>query len=118
MQTLRATVNGSPEAGQVACVALSAHQSLPFRDGAFDLAITIHFVSPPLFTELARILRPGGRLIFETFDGHGGNWRALPAPGDVRAQLEPHFTLLTYEERKVGPESSSAVVVKTLAERR
>ena len=47
-------------------------EELPFRDGWFDAAVAwlvVHLVDrPKAFTELHRVLRPGGRLAVVTFD--------------------------------------------------
>jgi SAM-dependent methyltransferase len=45
--------------------------ALPFANGAFDAAVALrllfHFPDPrPILSELARVTRPGGRVVFET----------------------------------------------------
>lgn len=50
--------------------------ALPFRDGAFDQALAMHLLTytarpRQVFSELARILRPGGTLIAATLETHG-----------------------------------------------
>ncbi len=55
--------------------------SLPYRDAQFDAAIAFYSVidTPrehvqPLFDELARVTRRGGRLLTAVKAGHGGEW--------------------------------------------
>ncbi len=57
---------------------------LPFRDGAFDAVVASQVVErlPPgghALTEMARVLRPGGRLILATPDYGRRRWRFLGA---------------------------------------
>jgi SAM-dependent methyltransferase len=99
-------------------VVLDARNTLPFSDGAFDLCAMVHHIAAPPIDELARIVKPAGLLVFETFGGHGENWLQLPRAGAVAEALQPHFDVLHYAERKVGPASSDAVVVRTTAKRR
>lgn len=91
-------------------------EQLPYSDGSFDLVVSMFgamFAPRPelVAAELARVLRPGGRLVManwnpESFSGHmfavGGRHvpppPGIPAPvlwGDdatVRARLAPYFT--------------------------
>jgi SAM-dependent methyltransferase len=41
--------------------------ALPFRVRALDAIVIVHFLERALFPHLAPLLRPGGRLIVETF---------------------------------------------------
>ena len=41
--------------------------ALPLRAGAFDAIVIVHFLERALFSQLPSLLRPGGRLIVETF---------------------------------------------------
>jgi SAM-dependent methyltransferase len=60
---------------------------LPLRDAAFDLIVMSHvaehlLVPEPVFRELARVLRPGGRLLLLT----PNRWHYVP----LAARLLPH----------------------------
>lgn len=63
-------------------------------------------------------LRSGGLFVYESFAGHGENWRALPKRGQVAAELVGDFELLDYRERPSGPPEAEAVVVQVAARRR
>ena len=41
--------------------------AMPLRAGAFDAIVIVHFLERALFPHLPPLLRPGGRLIVETF---------------------------------------------------
>ncbi len=62
---------------QGCCVQLDASLDLPFRDNSFDLVLIVHFVDKGLLSRLARIILPGGFLIYETYGGQGENWCSL-----------------------------------------
>lgn len=89
-----------------------------FRDECFDAIVCVHFVRLDLFDFFRRSLRPGGYLYFETFDGHGENYLALPDAGHARARLDKDFDLRFYREKRVGPASSGAVSVRLFARKR
>lgn len=61
--------------------------------GAFDVILVFRYLSRPLFPALAKALKPGGRLIYETFLtaqaalGHPKNPRFLLAPGELAGLL-------------------------------
>jgi SAM-dependent methyltransferase len=62
-------------------------RALPFHDAAFDLVVVSHVAEhltepPPVFRELARVLRPGGRLLLLT----PNRWHYVP----LVASLVPH----------------------------
>ena len=60
---VRRAVAGAP--GALGVVA-DAH-ALPFRDRSFALIVKTCFLERALFADLARLLRPGGHLLAETF---------------------------------------------------
>jgi SAM-dependent methyltransferase len=60
-------------------------ESLPFDDGAFDLVLSSQVIehvldAPAAAAELARVLRPGGRLVISTDNADNRVTRALNAP--------------------------------------
>jgi len=70
---------------------------LPFRDGAFDLAVLSHVAEHldrprPAFGELARVLRPGGRLLALT----PNRWHYVP----LLAQALPHRVHVAFNRRR------------------
>lgn len=76
----------------VAVVASPEDAPLPFADGAFDLVVSRHPVQPH-WTEIARVLRPGGRYfaqhvgpssVFELVEYFLG-----PQPDEVRGARDP-----------------------------
>jgi SAM-dependent methyltransferase len=79
-------------------------ERLPFKDGWFDAAVlrqVVHLVDRPrAFAELARVLRPGGRIVVATFapDHFDGFW------------LVPYFPSVVPIDRArfPGPEAVSA----------
>jgi SAM-dependent methyltransferase len=92
-----------------------ANTPLPVESHSFDLVVTTHFVSAALFDQLPTVLRSGGLFIYESFNAHGENWRALPKPGAIREQLRAHFDLVDYRERPAGPPDVPAAVVNAVA---
>ena len=90
---------------------------LPFADGGFDLVWTEHAAmniedKPRLYSELRRVLRPGGRLaIYDIVQGPGGEvhfpvpWGRRPeisfvvSPAELRALLERcSFKVLSWQD--------------------
>jgi SAM-dependent methyltransferase len=89
----------------------------PFGSVVFGGIVNVHFLLPTLFPHFENSLVPGGYLLIESIPGHGGNYLALPAAGEVKSALSPAFDFELYEERKVGPPGSDAVTVKLIAKR-
>ena len=76
--------------------------ALPFRDASFDCVVCSEVIEhiPPderAFAELARVLRPGGRLVLGTPDYDRWTWRALEwlyakvAPGGYADEHITHY---------------------------
>lgn len=95
----------------------NAENPLPLPANFFDLAMVVHYYTPSIFEAVARVLKPGGYLIFETFGAQGQNWNSLPKVGLVAELLRPSFVTLEIRERLCGPQKASAVV-HALARRR
>jgi SAM-dependent methyltransferase len=95
------------EAGlAIACVRadVEAGHALPFASGALGAVLVFRFLHRPLAAEIARVLAPGGVLVYETFTtgqralGRGPRRDAfLLAPGEL-ATLFPALETLRFEE--------------------
>lgn len=94
-------------------VQLDANRSLPFKDGTFDLAVIVHPLSLALLKSVPRLVRTGGYIIFETFSAHGGNWVALPHPGEIATLVTNAVAQIDYREKRVR-NHPDAVTVKAL----
>lgn len=107
----------SVEASDPSCagIELDANKPLPFANAAFDVALTIDFVSPPLLAGIAGYLKPGGLFIYQTMAARGHNWRGLPLPGQTLAILARDFEVMEYIARPAGPTKSEAETVAILA---
>jgi SAM-dependent methyltransferase len=88
------------------CVCLDASVDLPFRDHSFDLVLIVHYVHKGLLSRIARIISPGGFLIYETYGGQGENWRTLPVHGELEDELSPNFSIIKRREARVGPKDN------------
>lgn len=97
-------------AAQIVWAVADAERSLPVRDGSFDVIVIVHYVTDRIIDMACRVLKPGGHLIFETFDARGENWRDLPFIGAIPAALANGFETIDLHERAVGPDNSRAVV--------
>lgn len=100
---------GRPRPSLVQCPA----QRLPFADGSFDLAVSAYGATPfvadsaGLLREVARVLRPGGRVVFST--SHPVRWAFPDVPG--HAGLTAHgsyFDRTPYVE--TGPDGRATYV--------
>jgi SAM-dependent methyltransferase len=100
--------------GTIECVVADGTQALPFKPRTFDLILVVHFVADNLVRHLRPLLREGGHLLFESFGGHGENYKALPQPGEMKQALAG-FDILDYRERPIGPTRREAVSVRFLA---
>jgi SAM-dependent methyltransferase len=101
---VRRATRGTGIAGVVAEAA-----ALPFRTAAFDLVVVVNFLDRSIFRTLASLLRPGGRLIVETFTLD--NLQRVPAerrrgpsnpafllrPGELPRLVEPLHVVAAHE---------------------
>ena len=64
--------------------------ALPFAAGTLDAIVVVNFLDRALFPALVGLLRPGGALVYETYErGH----LALVASGRARAPRNPAYVL-------------------------
>lgn len=109
-RVLRARTFSRADAPQILWGVADAERSLPVRNGDFDVVVVVHYVTDHVIEMARRALKPGGHLIFETFDARGENWRDLPRIGVIPAALAQGFKTVYLHERPVGPDNSRAVV--------
>ncbi len=86
---------------------------------AFSLILCLQYLQRPLFPEMARALRPGGMLLFETFtraqlsySGGPRNPAHLLEPGELRTAF-PELALLFYRELNAGQGIATLVAQKS-----
>jgi ubiquinone/menaquinone biosynthesis C-methylase UbiE len=83
--------------------------ALPVRSASFDCVVCSQVIEhipddPAIFTELTRVLRPGGLLILGTPDYSTIGWRVieplygLAAPGGYEDEHITHYTLASLRE--------------------
>jgi SAM-dependent methyltransferase len=114
---LRYVCEGAPGGNlRIMCVVADCLIDIPLATDTIFIAVVVHFISSALLHTLSRLLRTGGYLVYETYGGNGGNYLALPHPGQIAAELHPSFELIYYQEKPVGPRKDT-VTVKCLAKR-
>jgi ubiquinone/menaquinone biosynthesis C-methylase UbiE len=72
--------------------AVAGAEDLPFHEGAFDAAVSVasahHWHHPERgFGELARVVRPGGRVVVADVSARSGGWASML---DRRRKVDPH----------------------------
>jgi SAM-dependent methyltransferase len=87
---------------------------LPFGESSFCAVICVHYPVQRIISDLKAVLKRGGHLYIETFQGHGKNYLQLPKAGEILNALQD-WEILIYNERPVGPARERAVVVEALA---
>ena len=70
--------------------------SLPFADGTLDALLVANFLERGLFPAFARLLKPGGYLLYETYTLENAD---LVAEGKARAPRSPRYMLAPGELR-------------------
>jgi SAM-dependent methyltransferase len=95
---------------------------MPFRDEAFDLVVSafgaIPFVadSAGVMSEIARVLRPGGRLVFSVT--HPTRWAFPDDPGPAGLTVrQSYFDRTPYVELGANGEASYVEHHRTLGDR-
>jgi len=93
-------------------------EEIKLPEAAFSLILCLQYLQRPLFSEMARALRPGGMLLFETFtraqlnySGGPRNPAHLLEPGELRAAF-PELDVLFYRELNAGQGIASLVAQK------
>jgi SAM-dependent methyltransferase len=89
----------------------------PFAPASFSAIIFVHYLDTLLFPSIYHSLVPDGALYVETVGGQGQNYLELPQQGELRSLLSPHFRLVTYRERSVGPTEYNRCAVRLLAKK-
>jgi len=108
---------------RVACVQMDL-DAPGIRAASADTVIVISFLDRRLFAEVARWLRPGGILVWDTFlldqreIGHPRNPAFLLARGELVAQLGSAFRILATREGGVEDGGRRAFRSGVVAERR
>lgn len=95
---------------RIASVRLDATKPLPFKAGAFDLVLMVHFDLRGVLPLVERVVKSRGFFIVETYGSHGDNWRTLPFAGEVSGALSPGFDLIQYTEKPVRTHPERATV--------
>ena len=87
---------------------------------AFDLVVCVRYLQRSLFTEISRLLRPGGMVVYETFtqaqlDFAGGpsNPAYLLSQGELHDAF-PELRVLFYRELRAGQGIASLAAQKPL----
>jgi SAM-dependent methyltransferase len=93
---------------------VEAGQALPFRDASLGAVLVFRFLYRPLTREIARVLAPGGVLVYETFTtaqrafGRGPRRDAfLLDPGELAALFPMLETLRSEEDVYAEPEPTA-----------
>jgi SAM-dependent methyltransferase len=94
-------------------VLLDARVELPFQDQSFDLITVIHFYDDGLLSQMHRLLKNKGVLIFESIGNRGQNWRQLPRRDEFEEAINNDFELISYEQTviKKAPEYSTVKLI-------
>ena len=113
---LRGALRATKPSSRIHFVVADFDVGLPILERSISLAIVVHVVSPGLLSMVCGTMVIGGYLIYETYGGNGGNYLALPRPGQIAAELRANFDFVYYKETLAGP-ANEAVTVRCLARR-
>jgi SAM-dependent methyltransferase len=87
-------------------------------ENAFDVVLCIHYLQRSLYSQIQRVLRPRGILVFETytraqleFAGGPRNPEYLLDPGELRNAF-PELRVIFYRELRAGQGIASLVAQK------
>jgi tellurite methyltransferase len=93
-------------------------EEIRLREAAFSLILCVQYLQRSLFAQIARALRPGGMILFETFTRAQLNYAGGPRhpahllePGELRPAF-PELHMLFYRELNAGQGIASLVAQK------
>lgn len=121
----RAVATAAAAAGVLGVVADS--WALPFRERSLDAVLVVSYLERDLMPAFTRLLRPGGRLVYETFmASHAARVRRgeakgpknptfLLQPGELRRLVAP-LRVLAYREGAVEDDAGARDVAGVVAE--
>jgi SAM-dependent methyltransferase len=122
LESLRALAGATPDAPLLAVAAdLEGGAGIPVREGAFGTVLVFRYLHRPLCAEIAARLRPGGRLLYETFTsaqrtlGHGPRRAAHLLEPNELPLLFPGLVIERFEEVLIGgpqPEALARLVAR------
>lgn len=94
---------------------------LPFSENSLAGAICVHSWRykwcDNIIESISPLINKGGFIFIETVANRGGNYIELPPAGYIRGKIERYFDIVSYTEKKAGPESCDAVTVKAFGVR-
>ena len=95
---------------EVSPIILDGIKPLPFRAETFGAIVIVHFYCPGLFSNIKRLVAPGGIVYYESIGGQGMNWTELGKCQQVKNELVGVFELLIYNEKPTGPRKQYATL--------
>ena len=90
---------------------------LPFPNNSVGGIIDVHYYNPLLIKEMVRVLDVGGFFCFESISARGKNIFELPDYNFIKHEING-FEIISYVERKVGPEELCKSTTKIFAIKR
>lgn len=89
----------------------------PFVSGSVGGIVMVDFLLLSVFQKITDSLATDGLFLVQTVGNHGNNYLQLPKAEILKEALSNSFTILHYDERRVGPSGADAVTVRLLARR-